>query len=63
MHVNDNSQPPWICELFDFQIEVSSLYNNMKNLISNNENIYSPISLKNSIIKKYNLNDLQLSSF
>ncbi len=35
----------------------------MKNLISNNENIYSPISLKNSIIKKYNLNDLQLSSF
>ncbi len=35
----------------------------MKNLISNNKNIYSPMSLKTFIIKKYNLNDLQISSF
>jgi hypothetical protein len=35
----------------------------MKILITNNENIYSPISLKTFIIKKYNFNDLQLSSF
>ncbi len=35
----------------------------MKILISNNENIYSPISSKTIIIKKYNLNNLQLSSF
>ncbi len=35
----------------------------MKNLTSNNENIYSPISLKTFIIEKYKLNDLQLFAF
>jgi hypothetical protein len=35
----------------------------MKILISNNKNIYSPISLKKIIIEKYNLNDLQLFNF
>jgi hypothetical protein len=35
----------------------------MKILISNNENIDSPISLKKFIIKKYKLNDLQLFAF
>jgi hypothetical protein len=35
----------------------------MKKLILNNKNIYSPISLKDFIIKKYKLNDLQLSTF
>jgi hypothetical protein len=58
MHVNDNSQQPKICELLYVQIEIDSLYNNMKILISNNENIDSPISLKTFIIGKYKLNDL-----
>ncbi len=35
----------------------------MKILISNNENIDSLVSLKTFIIKKYKLNDLQLSTF
>jgi hypothetical protein len=35
----------------------------MKILISNNENIDSPISLKTFIIEKYKLNNLQLSTF
>jgi hypothetical protein len=35
----------------------------MKNLIFNNENIDSPLSLKTFIIEKYKLNDLQLSTF
>jgi hypothetical protein len=35
----------------------------MKKLISNNENIYLPISLKAFIIEKYQLNDLQLFAF
>jgi hypothetical protein len=30
MHVNDNLQQPKICELLDVQIEINSLYNNMK---------------------------------
>jgi hypothetical protein len=30
MHVNDNSQQPKICELLNVQIELNSLYNNMK---------------------------------
>jgi hypothetical protein len=63
MHVNDNSQQLEIHELLNVQIEIDSLYNNMKNLIFNNENIDSPISLKTFIIKKYKLNDLQLSTF
>jgi hypothetical protein len=46
MHVNDNSQQLEIHELFDVQVEIDSLYNNMKNLISNSKNIDSPISLK-----------------
>jgi hypothetical protein len=57
MHVNDNPQKPKICELLNVQIEIDSLYN-MKILISNNENIDSPISLKKFIIEKYKLNDL-----
>jgi len=35
----------------------------MKNLISNNKNIYSPIYLKAFTIEKYKLNDLQLFAF
>jgi len=35
----------------------------MKKWIFNNENIYSPISFKTFIIKKYKLNDLQLFTF
>jgi len=35
----------------------------MKNLESNNENVYPPIFLKTFIIEKYKLNDLQLSAF
>jgi hypothetical protein len=63
MHVNDNSQQPKIGELFNVQIEIDSLYKNMKILIYNNENIDSPISLKTFIMEKYKLNDPQLSTF
>jgi hypothetical protein len=35
----------------------------MKNLISNNKNIYSSIYLKAFTIEKYKLNDLQLFAF
>ncbi len=63
MHVNDNSQQPEIHEIFDVKIKIDSLYNNMKILISNNESIDSPKPLKNFIIEKYKLNDLQLSTF
>ncbi len=45
-HVNDNLQQPKICELLDVQTEIDSLYNNTKILISNNENIHSPIFSK-----------------
>jgi hypothetical protein len=62
MHVNDNSQQLEICELLNVQIPIDSLYN-MKNLISNNKNIDSPVSLKTFILKNYNLNDLQFFSF
>jgi hypothetical protein len=34
-----------------------------ENLISNNKNIDSPISLKTFILEKYKLNDLQLFAF
>jgi hypothetical protein len=57
-HLNDNSQQPKIHELFDVLIEIDSLYNNMKILISNNENIDSPISSKEFIVEKYKLIDL-----
>jgi hypothetical protein len=63
MHVNDNSQQPEIHEILDVKIKIDSLYNNMKILISNNESIDSPKPLKNFIIEKYKLNDLQLSTF
>ncbi len=63
MHVNDNSQQLEIHELFDVQVEIDSLYNNMKNLISNSKNIDSPISLKTFIIEKYELNYLQFFAF
>jgi hypothetical protein len=63
MHVNDNSQQPEIHEILDVKIKIDSLYNNMKILISNNESIDSPKPLKNFIIEKYKLNDLQLSAF
>jgi len=63
MHVNDNSWQLEIHELLDVQTKIDSLYNNMKKWIFNNENIYSPISFKTFIIKKYKLNDLQLFTF
>jgi hypothetical protein len=53
MHVNDNSWQLEIHELLDVQTKIDSLYNNMKKWISNNENIYSPISFKTFIIKKF----------
>jgi hypothetical protein len=51
--MDDNSQQPKIQKLLEIYAKTNSLCSNMKHMTFNYDDVYSSISLKSLIIKKY----------